>query len=300
MSVASLAIHGQMLADSYRNARLRQAIELSVRPGDIVADVGAGSGLLAMFAVRAGAAKVYAIEATSLAGLAQALVRDNGMDDQIVVIPGLSQETVLPERCDVVISETLGFLGLDEGFQSIMADARDRFLKPGGILLPRAVELWAAAVEQPPQCARLVATGEIEGLNLRRATNVFSRVPLRAYVESSRHISAREQLFRLDCAIMQPGGELPFSVRLASTRSADLAGFCVWFKAELFHGVELSSESPAYSNHWAQAYLPASDPKQLAEGDVAHLTGRMSSDRRGSRIEWSCDYLAHTEPAVAL
>lgn len=59
----------------YRNAILNNKMDFE---GKIVLDVGAGSGILSLFAAQAGAAKVYAIEASNMAISARALVHANG------------------------------------------------------------------------------------------------------------------------------------------------------------------------------------------------------------------------------
>ncbi len=58
----------------------------------VVLDVGAGSGILSFFAVQAGARKVYAIEASSMAVHCQQLVKSNGLAEKITVIAGKLEE----------------------------------------------------------------------------------------------------------------------------------------------------------------------------------------------------------------
>ena len=118
----------------------------SVRPGDVVLDVGAGSGILSVFAARAGAARVYAVEQTSVAVLAQELAAANGVAEIVRVIQGDVTDVELPERVDVIVSEWLGGFGIDEGMLVPVITARDRWLKPGGVMIPDSVTAWAALV----------------------------------------------------------------------------------------------------------------------------------------------------------
>ncbi len=77
-----------MICDRVRTDGFRRAIESVVRPGDVVLDVGAGTGILSLFAARAGAARVYAVERTTVAVLAQELAAANGFAETIEVIHG--------------------------------------------------------------------------------------------------------------------------------------------------------------------------------------------------------------------
>ena len=136
-----------MIRDRVRTEAFRRAIDSVVRPGDIVLDVGAGSGILSVFAARAGAGSVYAVERTSIAVLAQELAAANGVAEIVRRDPRRRQRTSSsPERVDVIVSEWLGGFGIDEGMLAPVIAARDRWLKPGGVMIPHSVSAWTALV----------------------------------------------------------------------------------------------------------------------------------------------------------
>ena len=143
---AEIEVHRTMICDRVRTEAFRRAIDAVVRPGDVVLDVGAGSGILSMFAARAGAARVYAVERTTVAVIAQELAAANRLEDVIHVIQGDMMDIELPERVDVIVSEWLGGFGIDEGMLPPVIAARERWLKPGGAMIPRAVTAWTALV----------------------------------------------------------------------------------------------------------------------------------------------------------
>ena len=143
---AEFEVHRTMIRDRVRTEAFRRAIDAVVRPGDTVLDVGAGSGILSLFAARAGAARVYAVEQTTIAVLAQQLAAANGFAEIVQVIQGDILEIEPPERVDVIVSEWLGGFGIDEGMLVPVIAARDRWLKPGGTMIPGSVTAWAALV----------------------------------------------------------------------------------------------------------------------------------------------------------
>lgn len=107
-------IHRKMLRDRLRCETYRRAIAETVRPGDVVLDMGAGTGILSIFAARAGARKVYAVERTAIADVAREIVRANGVEDRIDVLQADMETLELSEPVDVIVSEWMGNYGVDE------------------------------------------------------------------------------------------------------------------------------------------------------------------------------------------
>jgi type I protein arginine methyltransferase len=138
--------HGRMLEDQIRLSYYQKAIKETVCKGDVVVDVGTGSGVLAQFALQAGASRVYAIEMGDIIEEAKILARLNGVADRITFINDRSDRVQLPEKADVIISEIIGFFGLDEDVLRFQNDFRDRLLKPGGKLVPCWLKLFITPV----------------------------------------------------------------------------------------------------------------------------------------------------------
>ena len=99
---ATLWQHRYMLHDRVRNEVFRRAIFAAVKPGHVVMDMGAGSGILSVFAARAGARKVYAIERTTIAEFAQEILEANGVEDRVEIIQSDVESVELPEKVDVI------------------------------------------------------------------------------------------------------------------------------------------------------------------------------------------------------
>lgn len=138
-SYSSFHIHEEMLKDSVRTRTYQRAIEDN--PEDfkdkIVLDIGCGTGILSIFAARAGAKHVYAIENAEIAIFAREIIKKNGFESKITVIKGKMEEIKLPvDKVDIIISEWMGYFLLYESMLDCVLWARDKYLVKGGKMLP--------------------------------------------------------------------------------------------------------------------------------------------------------------------
>ncbi|KAK2087359.1 hypothetical protein P7K49_033266 [Saguinus oedipus] len=115
----------------FLHARTVEALERDDAQLPIVLDVGCGSGILSFFAAQAGARKIYAVEASTMAQHAEVLVKSNNLTDRIVVIPGKVEEVSLPEQVDIIISEPMGYMLFNERMLESYLHAK-KYLKPSG------------------------------------------------------------------------------------------------------------------------------------------------------------------------
>ncbi|CAF3359888.1 unnamed protein product [Rotaria socialis] len=123
---------------TYQRAILDNSIDFS---GKVVLDVGAGSGILSFFAAQAGARKVYAVEASSMAQHAKTLIDNNHLSSRIQIVPGKVEEITLPEQVDVIISEPMGYMLYNERMLESYIHAK-KFLKPNGKMYPTTGDLY--------------------------------------------------------------------------------------------------------------------------------------------------------------
>lgn len=140
-------VHKLMLEDEPRTLAYKRAIEAtSAVKGKVVLDVGAGTGILSLFCMSAGAKRVYAVEASNLAITLKEVVKKNDTKNIIQVIHGRIEEIIVPEEVDVIVSEWMGFYLLHESMLDSVMFARDKYLKkdPRGIMLPSHATIFAA------------------------------------------------------------------------------------------------------------------------------------------------------------
>lgn len=105
---SNLMVIGECLLDTRRTMALKRAIEASVKPGDMVMDVGTGSGILAMFAARAGAKRVYGVEITpEIAEFARENIRANGLSDTVEIVMADIKDFNFPQDINLITMELM-------------------------------------------------------------------------------------------------------------------------------------------------------------------------------------------------
>ena len=114
----------------------------------VVLDVGCGTGILSMFAAKAGAAKVIGVDMSSIVDYAKKIVADNGLSDTVTIIRGKVEEIELPvPKVDIIISEWMGYCLFYESMLDTVLYARDKWLAPGGLMFPDRATLYVCGIE---------------------------------------------------------------------------------------------------------------------------------------------------------
>src|SRR5207237_3402862 len=128
--------HGRMLRDRVRGDAFAHGIAATVRPGDVVIDLGCGAGVFSILAARAGAKVVYAIEASEIIEVARELASANGCSETIRFLRASSRDLTLPESANVIVFDLRGVLPLFRTALVDLIDVRERMLAAAGTLIP--------------------------------------------------------------------------------------------------------------------------------------------------------------------
>jgi len=262
-----------LLDDPVRLAAFQRAILASVRPGDIVADIGCGLGTFAVFACRAGAQRVYAVEESPIIELAREVVRVNGFSHSVHFLPGRSTKLAVPERVQVAIFEDYPTSLLSPSVLRTVRDLVSRWLTPEGRLVPDRARLFVAAVEDAQghqTIDRFAATHD------RVAGVDFS--PTRSRIFSSAHSRRLGQASLLTAPfkaadVTLPGASpaaLKVATRLQAVRQGAIHGLLLWFELELGE-TWLGTGPEAPASAWAQTLFPLESPIQVGAGSLIEL-----------------------------
>ena len=290
--------HARMLHDDRRTGDYLTALAAAVRPGDIVLDIGTGSGVLAVAAARAGARRVYAVEASDIAEVAGRVFAANGVTDTVTLVPGWSREIELPEPADVLVAEIIGNEPLEEEILETTLDARRRLLKPDARLIPYELTLLARPLRLPYGEARQRAIGQGAVERWRRLYDMEFQPLLDAAFPGPVNMPTEAEvvtawppvgppvtLARLDLATFAEA-----SVRACADLVVDEPGtvnaVAVTFRAALHAEIEHTLDPWTWpTSSWATSVWVLPDPLRVETGTALHV-------RYSRRVQGAPDGLA--------
>jgi hypothetical protein len=278
------------LKDRARTSSFLAGISEVVRSGDIVVDIGTGTGVLAVAAARAGARHVYAIESSAIGESAKAIFEANGLADRITLLRGWSTEISLPERADVLVSELIGDEPLGENVLKVTKDARKRLLKPEARLVPSEVQIFGLPVTIPrAELIERVLTAETlqdwhswYGIDFgplaEVARDVFSEFPIKPQV-ASRWEALSEPILLADIDLKDNRRSwINNTITVAANASGQLDGLLVYFELTLGPTTRLSTHpvQADRDNSWFSMVYVLGAPLSLQTGDRFDVTYKYS------------------------
>ena len=271
----------EMLMDSARTNAFMAAIAESVGPHDVVIDVGSGTGILALFAAREGARKVFAIERSKIIVIAEEIAKRNGYSNQISFMQCMAEEFQCKEQASVIVSEWLGDFVLRELMFKSFCSVRDRYAGPDIKCIPSRVRMYIAPIEDAA-IWRKNGPGywlsPVYGFNFATAFDIEQEKlgSTRVSIPEAAYLSERAIVNDIDCANATID-EFYFSsgVEFVISRNGALHGFSGSFDMQLSPTVWLDTGSHAKSTHWEQVFFPLLDALPVKMGDHIVLQLKM-------------------------
>lgn len=279
-SFVDRSIHEEMLADPERINTYRAGIERTVKKGDVVVDIGAGTGILSCFAARK-ADKVYAIEHSPIIETAKKICTDNRITN-IQLIAGNSRNIKLARKADVIIHEQMGPGNpLSENMIENLLDARRRFLKPGGRIIPNKFDIFLEPVQlRDSHRVPFLWEFDIDSISYRSLrplpeSGTAKAVPITPYLRRFPHREAFEAYLCSPNPIMQfdletvEASDFPGKVhyRNVAIRDGHVDGLWFYFNAGFDEQISLNTSPDGPPTHWPPTIYRLEQEK-VRQGDI--------------------------------
>jgi len=282
---SSLNVQKNMLQDKVRNRAFKEAIFRNVKKGDVVIDLGTGTGILAIWAAQAGARKVYAIEETDVADVAEAVIKDNGFQDIITVLNANSSEVTLPEPADVLIAELVGHFLFEEGIVEAIAGVREAMLKPGARIIPTAGSVYVAPAELNGEFNEVSFWDSWEDPTLSAVRRIAANSAYVETVSSNAFVAPPSKLFEIDfrtAEIRWLDGDSSFMI----ARECSLDAIVGWFTLHLDDTAHIDTSPWSAATHWQQCVFPLERRLKLNNGEALRFHMSIQPFTPGSRWSW--------------
>ena len=287
MSYGDVAMHKVMLQDVVRTDAYEKSISEVVRPEHSVLDFGCGTGILAMFAARAGARKVIAVDRSPFIKTAKEIARQNGFDN-IDFYHDDHQSLQLEEKVDVIVSEWMGHCLFYEAMLEPLLAVRDRYLANQGVMIPAQVSLHAGLV-----CDQDLFD-DLAFLRQRPYDIDFSPISHVPFQQTDLVTLDPESILKNTAylgslnmhSVSKSDTPRVFSGTIRPNKKARIFALCGWFSAELSPGVTLGTGPNDMPTHWDQVLFPLPEPFTVDRSLELTITISALTEQVGKEQRW--------------
>jgi len=292
-SYAHFGIHEEMLKDEVRTITYRNSMwhNKHLFKDKIVLDVGCGTGILSMFAAKAGAKQVIGVDMSSIVEHAKNIVADNNLSDKVTIIRGKVEEISLPEgvdKVDIIISEWMGYCLFYESMLDTVLYARDKWLAPNGLMFPDRATLYVTAIEDRQyKDDKIHWWDDVYGFNMSAIGKVAVTEPLVDVVDRNQIVASSCLLKEIDiqtCTKADIPFESEFFIHLK--RNDYIQALVTFFNIEFTHchkRVGFSTAPEAPYTHWKQTVFYLQDYLTCKKGEEVRGTFKMTPNERNNR-----------------
>lgn len=277
-SYSHYGIHMEMLSDYHRTTSYRDAIwkNAYMFKDKVVLDVGCGTGILSMFAARAGARKVIGVDCSSMAVQAREIVQQNNLADTITIIQGKIEEITLDEKVDIIISEWMGYFLLYESMLNTVLYARDHWGAPNVRILPDKANMYACGINDPQyKRDKFDVWDNVQGLDFSYFKRLSYIEPLIDTVDADQIVTDIVPFFSFDINHVK-ADDLTFASEfvLEAHKTELIDALSIHFDTPFHAGHEhvLLDTSPLLPpTHWRQTVLYLYHPLSMKQGERAYF-----------------------------
>ncbi|KAL1301891.1 hypothetical protein AAFC00_006071 [Neodothiora populina] len=297
-------IHEEMLKDDVRTRSYRDAIynNRHLFKDKVVLDVGCGTSILSMFAVKAGAKHVIGVDMSTIIDKAKEIVEVNGMSDKITLLQGKMEDVVLPfPEVDIIISEWMGYFLLYESMLDTVLWARDRYLKKGGLIFPDKATIFAAGIEDGEYKEEKIGFWDnVWGFDYSPLKHTALTEPLVDTVDMKAVVTDPAPILTLDLYTVTVA-DLAFNTafKLNVRRTDYVHALIAWFDIEFsacHKPVKFSTGPHTKYTHWKQTVFYLKDAITVEAGEQMSARLECKPNERNRRdLDVVIDYKLETE-----
>ncbi|XP_061564794.1 protein arginine N-methyltransferase 3 [Cololabis saira] len=282
-SYGHYGIHEEMLKDKVRTESYRDFMysNSEVFKDKVVLDVGCGTGILSMFAARAGAKRVIAVDQSEIIYQAMDIVRSNQLEEKITLIKGRIEDIKLPvEKVDIIISEWMGYFLLFESMLDSVLYARDLYLADGGSVYPDLCNISLAAVgDTQKHQDRVAFWDDVYGFNMACMKKAVVPEAVVEVVNPDTLISEPAVIQTIDCnrvCLSELEFTADFSLKMTKTTecTAIVGYFDIFFDKDCSNKVMFSTGPQVTKTHWKQTVFILDRPVPAQAGE--ELQGKVT------------------------
>ncbi|XP_059485549.1 protein arginine N-methyltransferase 1 isoform X2 [Neocloeon triangulifer] len=292
-SYAHFGIHEEMLKDEVRTLTYRNSIyhNKHLFKGKVVLDIGCGTGILSMFAAKAGARKVIGIECSNIVEYARQIVAANRLDDVIEIVKGKVEEVCLPDgltHVDIIISEWMGYCLFYESMLDTVLFARDKWLAPDGLMFPDKATLFVCAIEDRQyKDEKINWWDDVYGFDMSSIRKTAISEPLVDIVDPKQVVTNASMVKEVDLYTVKKE-ELSFSspFHLQVRRNDYVQALVTFFNIEFTKchmRIGFSTAPEAAYTHWKQTVFYLEDYVTVKKGEVINGVFSMKPNARNNR-----------------
>ena len=301
-SYSTFYIHEEMIKDKIRTGSYKKAIEnnKTIFKDKIVLDIGSGTGILSIFAAKAGAKHVYGIEYADIADYSKEIIKQNNLSDKITIIQSKVEEAILPvDKVDIIISEWMGYFLLYESMLDTLLFARDKWLKKDGYLLPDKAQIYLAGIQDTLyKYNKIDSWDNVYGFNFSVLKNPALAEPIIDNFPNNNIISNSCKIFDIDLYTVKVE-DLDFSAgyEIIFNKDDTFNGFVTWFDVEfdkIPNKITLSTSPYEPSTHWKQVMFYSKNDIEVKKneklkGSICVIKDKMNFRFINSKISFHFD-----------
>ncbi|KAI0851463.1 protein arginine N-methyltransferase 1 [Daldinia vernicosa] len=300
-------IHEEMLKDEVRTRSYMNAIVQNKHlfKDKVVLDVGCGTAILSMFAVRAGAKHVIGVDMSTIIFKAREIVKVNGMEDKITLIQGKMEEIELPfPKVDIIISEWMGYFLLYESMLDTVLYARDKFLEKDGLIFPDKATIFACGIEDGEYKDEKIGFWDnVYGFDYTPLKETALAEPLVDTVEIKAAVTDPAAVLTLDlytCTTADLAFSIPF--KLTSRRDDFIHALVAWFDIDFtacHKPVRFSTGPHTKYTHWKQTVFYLNQVLTVQQGEeISFKLDVRPNDKNRRDLDIKIDYLLETQDST--